>query len=318
MSDLASLDRPALMQRAEKVKHLIDEDINKMPPEKLREEIYSAEQFKEKQRKRDEHYKSMSTDEYKALLEKYNIEFEDSDLEPKNRTWRNSFIEAGQRMEEENDKISIKSYPRTTEEIKEIADCSPQDSKYHLEKLGGNPYEVRTDKYRDHENIRISHQNNIRVNLMNLQPLPLYFSDSDLETMLSIDNYEIGESCKEFLSQFDKKHMHLKEDYKQRMNDIIALRNLEKKQEQEEKQYLYKIEMEFQRLSKVPQEIVFDVNGAPKVSEHYEKWLEDIKKSHAELSRKQKAYDSMTTKKAPEKFIEILDKTNELVKKHSK
>jgi hypothetical protein len=155
---------------------------------------------------------------------------------------------------------------------------------------------------------------------MNLEPLPLYYSNSDLEAMLSTDKensqYIIGENCKEFLEQFTGKALYLRNNYEERMQAIIDLRNLERRQEKEQKQQLYQIEMQFQKLKNVPKKIINTHSGI-EVNPSYTSWLDTLKEFHAKLNNKNKGFEQ-SGRKAPEKFTEILNNINELLEKHSK
>jgi len=216
--------------------------------------------------------------------------------------------------------LSSNQYPKTVEDYKVDA-CPPHDSKLYLKNMEENPYPFETDEHRDFENVRISHINNVRVNLMNLEPLPLHRTDGELETMLETDKkggrLVIGKNCQEFLNQFTKEAEYLYNDYKQRMESIIALHNIKIDQAQKEQQDLYQFNLEFQKIMQVPEQTYVNEEGNRDVTPQYEKWLKDLKEFDRKLALKVGYYLSLK-EPVPKDFEKMSDEIEKLIKKHFK
>ena len=314
MDELATMNREQLLEEAKKY-HV--ENAGEKSPEQLRKGIFENKQVLAKIKERNEHYRNLPEADFKNLLEQHNIEHVEEDIQDRSNVL---IIELDGAIERKKmqDKISSLSFPQNKEEIK-TSNVSPSDSGFYLDTMQKNPYEVGTDEYRDHENTRISHINNIRVE-NNLQPLPLYKSDEDLRRLLLCDRnldtnkLEIGPNCQEYLLTFTQKEGFLRDNYRKRMEDILLFHNAQVDRENRAKAEQYQIEIEFQQFKHVPKKIINTSKGV-EVNPSYLNFQEAVKKLYRKLTNKQKGYEA-GSKPVPEYLKTIFGEVQKLYDKH--
>ena len=310
--DLGTATREQLIEIAKKV---YVEEPNKLGTEDLRKAVYENKKHLENiQLQKEKYYKDTNREDLKEMLNQYNIEFTEENL---NNQDYSIIMELQTKLSlEEMIKKSESAMEFQVEENQDV-DMSLSDAKYYLEKLNKTPApkDVQSDEFRQHNNIRTGYKNVIRQKF-GLPIKPITYTNSDLESLLLLDNMTLGENVQEFLKSVESPSS--KEKYKRRMEEICNLHNTLERQKRDEEKYLYEITMEFERIKNVPKKTIIDTAGKLQVNESYENWIEELKKFHRKLSFKEKGLIGEGQGKVPEKFKEILSNINELYKKHIK
>lgn len=163
-------------------------------------------------------------------------------------------------------------------------------------------------------NLEIEYANTIRE-YFGLEKLPYEYSDADLEILLELDNWTIGDTCREFLSNQNKMR---EQDYTQRMRKILFVRHSENQRKAKEEKKINEIVSKFEQLRHVPSKIKMQ-DGKPVISDDYQEWRENIKDFRHLLQIEKKYVDTLLkefpdsetkTKYAP--FFKIFKEINQL------
>ena len=302
--DLKNKTRDELLELAKKV-HV--EKPHEMSTEKLRHEVYENTRILQNIREKNEHYRNLPAEDFKNLLDEYQIEYSESDL-----TDRNNIIFSLDSAIERK-KMQDKFDSAFNYKVEEDTDIDLHKAAYNLKKLKSipNTEDVNSDAFRQEENLKIGYENVIRKKF-GLKEKELNHTDADLEIILMLDNMEIGETCHEFLETIESKN--LQEKYKYRFEDLIRDYNWKVAGEQRAKEEEYTITMEFQQFKNVPKKLVY-VNGVPEVNPSYLLFQEAVKKLYRKLTNKIKGYGA-GSQKVPQYLSEIYGEVEKLHKKH--
>jgi len=271
------------------------QDFKTLSPQKMEVELADQQEIFDKYVLNKQKYLSLSKKEYTRLCKEYDILEDDSDD-------RNNWFSLDQAVENQKFRSkmsnSISNF-RSSEEN----ELSVADARYRLEKLGKNISleDVETT------NLRI-YLSNIIKREFGIPEQPQILTDLDLETILSLDSWEIGKSCYAFLSA---QKPVLKDSYKGRMQDILLLRSANIEANKREQIKIRKIEHTYDKYKVSPTKIIRRSDGRIEVNKDYVDFCEGIKKFQNELIFLSKSYQE---KDIP--FQEIVDKVNETIKRH--
>ncbi len=306
MSDLATATREELLERSKKC-HV--ENAHKLSNSQLQKEIYTNEAVLKKSREERKIYEDMDQKEFEDLLIKHEIEYSEDDLEK--RDFAIIKLRSAINMKEMQEKFDSALDYEADEEVSE--DMPLSDAKYHYEKLKSLdvPKDVKSDSYRQHQNLITGYANIIRSKF-GLEPKEVNYTDNDLESLLLLDDMEVGENSREFLEGI--KNPARKADYEMRMKELSNLYFLEKRQEKEEKEKIYKLTIEGQKLSKVPKKLI-NTHAGIEVNPSYTEWRENLLLFRSRLQNTQKGY-LQSGKQVPEEVEKIINDTSSLYQKH--
>jgi len=163
-------------------------------------------------------------------------------------------------------------------------------------------------------NLEINYTNAIREHF-GLEKLPFEYTDNDLQVLLELDGWTIGETCKEFL---ETQNEFRKNDYKDRMRKILFVRHSQQERRKKEEKKIKEIVAKFEQLRHVPSKIKMK-DGQPEISDEYKEWRENIKEFQHLLEIEQKYINTILkefpdtetkTKYAP--FFHIVKEINAL------
>ena len=315
--ELHTKSRDELLELAPKI--YVD-DAHKLSDEQLRHESYgNIIRLKDIKTMEKKYWEDMPLENLTKLLDDNNVSYSEEQLNKKSYDIIVK-LETQMKIAELGNRISDVTFPKETQDYKNPefkANCSVHDSQVYLDKMGPNPYAANSDEFRDFENVRISHQNNILVNDMGEEPLPLMKSNSDLRRMLSVDRdletgeLKIGKHFQKFLASLGQEHGYLRDNYRSRAEDIISLHNLQLSNAKKAKEEQYQLEKEFEKLKQVPLMVVND-----EVTQEYKDWKKDMFSYRHKLQMKEKGFQ--TRDKVPGYLKKLIENYNSLVKKYIK
>lgn len=174
-----------------------------------------------------------------------------------------------------------------------------------------------SDEQRRLDNIRILNENLIRERL-GLKPIPLQIFDTDLEALIQLDDFEYGDSCKEYISNIQDKFE--KEKIKNRLGEMITMRKLNRQREQREQDYISNISLEYNKLKdSQPVKLITQNGRVFEINPLFNQWVDNLQRFNAQLRNKERFYNSLEQKFEDEKtdkrasFFQILRKTKDLL-----
>jgi hypothetical protein len=153
---------------------------------------------------------------------------------------------------------NVVDYERTLKE-------RPVYYKRDLEELRRLKQELQTEKpdserYQTLNNIICDYENELRIDC-GLKPKPKPLTDTQLEIILELDNWQLGSNSQELLSMFkgddippEQKYLH--EHYKNRLVEMIHLKTSEIQRAEREEQSYKKLLSDVQALGKMPKKLL--------------------------------------------------------------
>jgi len=283
--------------------------------ELVRREVQKQLDIVNKSKEQTERLLSLSDSELQALCEKIGVEdFTDEDIKTRSRKLISdiAFKENIYNLSKQMENMRLSSDLRNDSEDTDIREDL---ARLKLIRESKEP-EMDSDQWIDQQNIKTSFENKVRAQY-GLKPKNLILTDSDIITLLDLDN---GESLQEFIDmQTDPAY---KKELEQRSKEILNVRELEDSREQREKDYLFSIEKEFKYLSDHRPEkyVVIDSNPdtyTQRVSNQWIAYKERVERLWRKLQNKARGYEA-TGSPVPDTFTEIFKGTEKLIKKIEK
>jgi len=266
-------------------------EFKKLAPEKMEKEIVAQKKIYEKFQDDKKHYMEViSLDQYKRLCKEYAINYD-----PDRSQWFD--VCSAVEMQKFRNKMSDSKTNLETDPGEIDMDVS--EARYRLEKLKAEDPQLEDFET---QNTIISLENVIK-RAYGLAEKPLILTDNDLETLLTLDNWELGKNVDEFLDTVQKPA--LKDSYKTRFQDLISLRNLNFESERREKERLHHITEEYQRLRDIPEKTI-NQDGKLFINEEFNSWVQEIQEFFTDLKFKIKSYTSRQAE-VPDMLLEIKD-----------
>jgi len=275
------------------------QDFKKLSPEAMAVELAEQKEVYDKYILSKEKYLSLSKKEYNRLLKEYDLEDNSDDR----KNWHVVLSAVENQKFKDRMSDSVTNYAATDQIEMDVS-----DARFKLEKLKLSPATKDINDF-EHQNLIINLENVIKL-AYGIPEQSLVLTDNDLETILVLDSYEMGKSVNAFL---ESQKPALKNSYKDRMKDILMLRNQTIEAKKRIKEKLKNINQTFDRFKTSPTKIIRRSDGRIEVNKDYVDFCEGIKKFQNELVFLSKSY---TGRKVEVPFQDIIDNINAKILQH--